>query len=121
MGAVPRKVLAAALRPLLPTGWKIEPSSRVVDNIPATVVQLRQLSIRRLTVAPVAFHEIDFRVTITAPGELQQGVEDRLDDDVLLLIVALDGAHIKWSECQKVIVGSRLGYDITLTITGNKE
>lgn len=120
MADLARKVLRAALLPLLPRNWKIEPSSRSVDNVPATVVQLRQLSIRRLPQAPVGLHEIDFRVTITAPGETQ-GVEDRLDDDVLLLIGALDTAGIKWSECQKVIAGSRLGYDITLTITAKKE
>jgi len=118
---VPRKVLEAALKPLLPKTWRLEGSGRPVDNVPATVVKLQQLAVRKLPQAPFALHEIDVRATITAPGEQTQTVEDKLDRDLLTFVTALDDARILWAEATKVIAESRLGYDITITITGKKD
>lgn len=117
----PRKVLASALERLLPRGWRLADSGRVVDNVPNTTVRLQQLAVRKLAEAPRGFHEIDVRATITAPGEHTQAAEDRLDRDLLQFILALEENKTKWTEATKVIADGRLGYDITLTILGSKE
>jgi len=117
----PRKLLGASLKPVLPRGWIIEGSGRVVANVPTTIVRLQQLAVRKLAQAPAGKHEIDIRATITAPGEDTKISEDKLDDDLLEFIIALESLHVRWSECTKVIADGRLGYDITLTILGSKE
>jgi hypothetical protein len=114
-------VLATALKPVLPKGWVIEGSSRPVANVPNTIVKLQQLAVRKLAQAPAARHEIDIRATITAPGEDTKITEDRLDDDLLTFLTALDDLHVKYGEATKVIAESRLGYDITITVLGMKE
>lgn len=117
----PRKVLAAAIKPVLPRGWLLEASGRPLPNVPTTTVKLQQLAVRKLPQAPGARHEIDIRATITAPGEDTKITEDKLDDDLLTFLSALDDLHVKWGECTKVIAESRLGYDVTITILGMKE
>lgn len=120
---IPRKSLAAALKPILPADWAIVPSGRSIDSIPSTTVQLKQLSIIRTPAAPSKSHTIEFVVTIAAPEQKTQAAEDRLDDQITDLLHALDDLSIAWTTCQKVIVSARreLGYDITLTITSSKE
>lgn len=119
---IPRKVLAASLKPILPTDWAIIPSGRSIDAVPTTTVQLKQMSIVRTPAAPSQSHTIAFVVTIAAPEQSTQAAEDRLDDQVTDLLHALDDLQIAWTEARKVAVTDRrIGYDIDLSITSNKE
>lgn len=123
MSRTPRLELAAKLRPLLPKGWSIVDNARKVDSVPTTIVQIRLLEVAKLPQAPGARHQLTYRVTISAPGESTQAVENRLDDDLITFLTALDTAKILWSTATKVEVGElkRIGYDITLTATGKKK
>lgn len=123
MSRTPRLELAATLRPLLPKTWNIVPNARSIDNVPTTVVQIRLLEVTKLRQAPGSRHELSYRITISAPGESNQSVENRLDDDLITFLTALDTARILWSTATKVEVGEmkRLGYDITITATGKKK
>lgn len=119
---IPRKVLADSLKPILPPDWAIIPSGRTIDAVPTTTVQLKQLSIIRTPAAPASNHTIEFVVTIAAPEQKTQAAEDRLDDQVVDLLHAFDDLQIAWTEARKVsVTDRRLGYDITLTITSQKE
>lgn len=95
------------------------PSSRKVDNIDRTVIQLQQLEIARLPQVQGKL-ALNFRATITAPQEGTQAAEDQLDDDVLDLLRALLVAEVLWTRCEKVKVDERLGYDIDITITADR-
>lgn len=123
MSRAPRIELQAALKPLLPRTWKIVPNARSVDSVPTTVVQIRLLEVTKLPQAPVALHQHTFRLTISAPQEKQQAAEDRLDDDLIVFLNALDEARIRWDTATKVEVGEmrRLGYDINVITTGKKK
>lgn len=119
----PRKLLADTLRPLLPKKWQIVETGRAVGNVPHTTVQLRQVSISRATAAPIATHDIEFLVTISAPEQATAYAEDTLDYQVAELLHALDGINVRWTRCEKVTVGdgARLAYDLTVIATSQKE
>lgn len=119
----PRKALAKVLKPLLPRTWAIIDSSRAIDRITRTTVQLRQTEIKRTPGAPLATHDIDFLVTIAVPEAATQAAEDKLDEQIDDLIHALDVAGLAWRDCRKVVTfeGQRLGYDLTLTIHSTKK
>ncbi len=123
MSRAPRLELAAQLKPLLPKTWTIVANARSVDSVPNTTVQIRLLEVSKLPQAPIALHQLSYRLTITAPGEVNQAVENRLDDDLITFLTALDTARIRWDTATKVEVGDmrRLGYDVTITATGNKK
>jgi hypothetical protein len=123
MGRTPRLELKAKLAPLLPKTWRVVDNARSIDSVPHTVVQIRLLEVSKLPQAPGARHLLSYRLTITAPGESNQAAENRLDDDLLTFLTALDAAHIRWDTASKVEVGDmrRIGYDITITATGNKK
>lgn len=118
---IPRKALAAALKPLLPRTWYIVDNQGTVDDVNRTVVRLKQLGITRLPQAPIGAHSVRFVITITAPNVSTQAAEDKLDDQVDDLIHALDGLNVEWTDATKVIAGDRLAYDINLTITSTKK
>lgn len=123
MSRTPRLELKAKLTPLLPKTWQVVDNARSIDNVPTTVVQIRLLEVSKLPQAIAAKHQLTYRVTITAPGELNQTAENRLDDDLITFLSALDAAHIMWGTATKVEVGEmrRLGYDVDITATGNRK
>lgn len=119
----PRAILAAHLKPLLPTSWRIITNEANTDTPNSTVVKISQQSFKRLPEAPQGAHLIEFVVAITTPYTDLAKAEDQLDDDMNAFIHALDElAGVAWSEATKVAVEGRgLGYDITLTIPSIKE
>jgi hypothetical protein len=125
---VPRKVVAAALRPLLPRGrkgWKVEASSRNVDVLDVPVVQIKQRRLERNTVAPAKVWDCELIITLWAPQTTTEAAEDALDDDYLpRLLDALEQIDgILWEDATKVRSDDdqRLGYDIRTTIPLVKE
>lgn len=117
----PRAVLAALLKPLLPTGWKIIDSHRNVDVVRVTTVKLRQLKITRAPAAPDGAHDIEFTVTVTTPFTDPAKAEDDLDGSVNALLHALDENRILWTDATKVLDNDHLAYDITVTLTSTKD
>lgn len=119
----PRTVLKELLKPLLPNTWRIIPHETNPDVQNTTVVMLKQESIDRNPAAPQGAHDITFTVTIESPLEGLERAEDILDDQVNLLIHKIDDLGIAWTTAKKVLAPSsgRLAYDITLTLTSNKE
>lgn len=117
MGAKSTRLqLADALKPLLPRGWKIEPSSRTVDKIKSPVVQLKQRGFRRVSGSRV--YAIEFECNITAPQETTLAAEDKLDDDAVTLAGSLTSAGILWDEFTKgtTVDTKQLAYTTTLTV-----
>lgn len=117
----PRQELAAALKPLLPSKWRIVDSSTNLDALSTTVVVLKQLRIERAPAAPAGAHSIGFVVTVASPLPDSQRAEDDLDDSVNALIHAIDVAGISWTLAEKVMFDNYLAYDITLTVVSTKE
>ncbi|GAB3118409.1 hypothetical protein [Glaciibacter psychrotolerans] len=117
----PRKDLAALLKPLLPRTWKIVEHQTTTDVLTVTKVTLKQLRIVRTPAAPQGAHDIEFIVTITSALTDPARAEDELDDQVNMLIHALDRAGIPWSSAAKVLDGDSLAYDITLTLTSTPD
>lgn len=121
MSAAPRHVLKAALKPLLPRGWKIIPYQNNPDTPSSVVVMLKLLRIARMEEAPDGAHTLEFTVTIISPHDDIEKAEDALDDQVLELTFALDTLGILWTAAEKVIASDRLAYDITVTLVSTKE
>lgn len=118
----PREALVDALTPLLPDSWKIVDSERGIDVGTNVSVLLKQQRFRRLGVAPLAFHSIDFVVTCVSPHEDFGKAEDQLDDAANELIHALDESGILWTEATKVLFADKyIAYDITLELESKKE
>lgn len=117
---IPRKELAALLKPILPRTWYIRDSMGTTDDVNRTIVKLKQMTIERLPQAPQGKHLIGFVVTISAPNANTQAAEDKLDDQVNALIHAVDSLGIEWKTATKVIDENRLAYDITLNLISTK-
>lgn len=118
-----RQLLAEALKPQLPKQWQIVSGGRSVGQVPHTVVQIRQTAIMHPAAAPIATHEIELLITISAPEKLTGFAEDTLDLQVDELLHALDIMNVRWTKCDKVTVSdsTRLAYDITVIATSQKE
>ena len=118
-----RQLLADALKPALPKNWQIVSGGRSVGQMPNTVVQIRQTAISHPAAAPIATHEVELLVTISAPEKSTGFAEDTLDYQVDELLHALDGMNVRWTKCDKVTIsdGTRLAYDITILATSQKE
>ncbi|ONI63907.1 hypothetical protein ALI44B_04585 [Leifsonia sp. ALI-44-B] len=120
----PRHVLERALKPLVTAHpkWRIIPYQRNVDALSGVIVMLKQKRITRLPEAPDGLHAIEFTATIVSPKTDTTAAEDELDDGVNALIHELDLAGIGWADAEKVKFDDQhLAYDITLTVTSNKE
>lgn len=125
VAGVPRKVVGAALLPLLPKRWKVIDSGRSFSNLAVPVVQIKQQGLERNTIAPVRVWDCRLVVTLWAPQSTTEAAEDALDDDYLPKLLAalelIDG--VLWEEATKVRSDDeqRLGYDISITIPLVKE
>ena len=113
----PRHVIAAAIKPMLPTRWKIIPYQRDPGVQLDTFVMFKQSDITRHPQMPQGAHLIVFTVTIVSPYQDETVAEDDLDATVPVLLHALDEARIAWTECTKTMFGDRLSYDITLSVS----
>jgi hypothetical protein len=118
----PKEALADALQPMLPEGWRVLMTERAADSTDGTELTLSQRTVRRARAAGTWEWEVDFQATITVAGTDMDRAETRLDDELLLLVKALDDASILWQSFEKGIYeGGRLGYQATITITAGRE
>lgn len=115
----PRLVLQNAIKPHLPKGWLIKPTSAKTDNVDATVVQFQQVRIEKLPQAPRGFLGIEFLMTVKSGKEQTQAAENDLDAAIVDLLFALTRAGFLWRDCDKRLFDNqtRLGYELTVTVT----
>lgn len=118
----PRDVLAAALKPILPRDWAIKATGASIDDIPTTVVRIRQRTIKRLPQAPIGQHLVGLVIEVSAPEQGVQRAEDTLDEQIDDFIHALDTLKIRWTGAEKVAPSQkRIAYEITLDVLSKKE
>jgi hypothetical protein len=117
-----RAELAALLAPLLPKDWLIVPNERAIETANRTVLRLSQQSIQRHPQAPLGAVLVTFKAAVIDPGTDIERAEDNLDDAVTSLLFAIDalGGSVAWTDANKALFESNLGYEISLTVTVSK-
>lgn len=118
-----RAQLAASLKPLLSTGWRIIDHQDNLDTFTSPVVMLKQQEIEPAPAAPAGAHIVTLVVTIADPKTDPGPAEDSLDENVDNLIHALDSIdYLNWTKATKVLFQDRyLAYDINLEVISRKE
>lgn len=118
-----RDELAAALTPLLPAGWKLIPYQDSVDTLNDVTVMLKLASVEKHPAAPLGAYLTKFTVTVVDPSKDMGKAEDRLDDELLALLAALDGINNSlWSTAEKVLFqDAYLAYDIAVQVVTRKD
>ena len=120
-----RKDLAAQLREKLPDDWTVLDVGVALENPLRPVVVIRQQDVKRNAGAPRKYRDKGFVVALVEPGLAVDLVEDALDDDVVLLLDALEDLPMPgliWTEAERVTFQGRFaGYDVHVTITTEKE
>ena len=115
----PRLKLQNAIKPHLPKGWLIKPTSAKTDNVTVPVVQFQQVRIEKLPQAPRGALAVEFLMTVKSGMEQTQAAENDLDAAIVDLLYALTKARFLWRDCNKVRMDNetRLGYELTVTVT----
>lgn len=116
-----RAVLLAAVQPLVPAQWQLVTDESAQDDVQLPRVTLSQRTIGPATFAGTAVHVVGFTVTVTVPDSDLGAAEDALDDDIEVFIWALDSARVLWTEATKGLYDGRLGYQLGVQITTNRE
>lgn len=118
-----REQLAAVLAPLLPTDWKLIPYQDSVDTLSDVTVMLKLASVEKHPSAPLGAYLARFTITVVDPSQDPQKAEDRLDDELLALLAALDSLNNSlWSTAEKVLFQDRyLAYDIAMQVVTRKD
>lgn len=115
-----RSHVAAALKTLLPKGWKIIPHQDNFDALSKQpVVMIRQQRITPSPQAPLGAHAVDFEVWLIDPASDPAVAETSLDDEVDTLLYALeDNASLSWSEAERIPYdGTYQAWNIRITVT----
>lgn len=115
----PRVDLEAALRPLLPSSWRVITRLGDADNADTTTLRLSQLTLRRIPAAPRSRSvEVVYLVELTVPSESLEHAEDQLDAEVASWLVAMTDKGLSWSDFTKTQTAEgRLGYRGEITTT----
>jgi hypothetical protein len=125
MGTNVRVLLADLLRPQLPPSWVVIPHGVTLENPQHQTVVVRGTTLVRTPGAPRLYRDAGFTVGLVEPGLDLALLEDQLDEDVALLIDALEAIDMPglvWGDAQRVTFDSKLhGWDIHLTITTEKD
>jgi len=121
-----RKTLIDALKPLLPSDWRLIPYATNLDTISRPVVMLRLKTIEKLAQAPLSHRTATFTLTVIEPRTEPGPADDALDDKLIDLLAAIDdfGAGLTWSTATSVVWGdpaSNPAYDIELQLPYAKE
>lgn len=119
-----REWLEDALKPVLPSGWRIIPNQRIPETIDRITVVIKHIRIAPLAEAPKGHLSNDVIITVADPHTDQARAEDALDDEVLELVNALQTiAGITWTGADKVLVNTtdNLGWDIACSIISRKK
>ena len=113
-----RAWLEAHLQPLLPETWRIVPGISSVKTLLVPAVYFEFTEIQKAAEWPSGHARAVFDVIVIDPRtDLEQG-EDGVDDEVVELILALDGhAQINWTVAKKESFAERyFGWRIAVTV-----
>lgn len=109
----------------IPPKWRVYPYGYVPDNATAPIIVVRQTSIARNKTRPRTVQDTGFTVALVEPAIDPRRVEDDLDADIDTLIDILETLAfpgLVWTGAQRVTFENRFhGYDVTVTITTEKE
>lgn len=109
------------IKPLVPKSWAVLPS-QMTDSITKTTVALSLNTIERFPQAPQYIRIVTYTLTIASPMGKASETDDRVDDEILTLLNALDDIEgLAWTRAERGVLGNNPGFDITLTFTFEKE
>lgn len=109
------------IKPLLPKTWAVLPG-QMTDSITRTTVALTLNTIERFPQAPINIRIVSYTLTIAVPMAKASETDDRVDDDILTLLNALDDIEgVAWTRAERGVLGQNPGFDITFTFTFEKE
>lgn len=123
-----RKVVIAALKPLLPPKWNVKEFNSLPDTIDRPSVVLVFDSYEKSAGAPRSRQRFaTFVLTIVTPKMLPGVADDDLDDIVIELLNAIDDINVgkppskqiglTWSTAKQGVAAGRPGFDITLRVS----
>lgn len=116
--------LSTAIKPLLPTGWKLVGYEDTIDEPDTTTVVLKLRSVQRLPAAPRGAYLTEWVVTVISSHSDPEKADPGLFDGLINFLDDLDTADgldwLGWTTAQKVIDSGRLAYDITIQTTTTK-
>lgn len=116
----PREALASKLSEIITYDFAWGDTG--FDLLSKPVFLLKQESFSRLPAAPLAFHLVNFVITIVSPLEDRGKAEDSLDGLVNAFIHDIDAAGIPWTTAEKVQYDGRyVAYDINVQLESLKE
>ena len=120
-----RTDVANKLRELLPAKWLIIDHAVALDNPINPVILVRQMSLARTAGGPRQYRDAALTIALVEPGFDVAQVERALDDDVELLVDALETIDIPgliWTGADRVTFDDRFhGYDVHVTVTIGKD
>jgi hypothetical protein len=120
-----RAHLMEALKPLLPSSWKLLPYFTNLDVQTGVVAMLVLESVERAPANPQGSHVVSFTLQLREPKTDPSRREDSLDSSFDDLVYALDRVPgLWWSKAERVIHGNEgnesLAFDIALSVLTEK-
>lgn len=115
----PRQALAEALKPNLPSTWKIVPYTDKIDVPTTTVLMLRLTALTRYQPAPQAGFTGEFEFILATPHTDPERAEDDLDQSFITLANLLNASrNVLWTRAEKgsVINSEALAYSFTVEV-----
>lgn len=124
-----RKTLIAALKPLLPTRWRLEPNMPGFDRLDRVTVSLRIDKIERAPELSKMHRWYTCTLRVTDPSQNIDTLDDSLDDDIIGLLNAIDdiipanGPVIAWTTAERGVVedSTYFAFDITIRMLYQKK
>lgn len=124
-----RHALIAALKPLLPSSWRLVKNMPGLDTLDRVTVTLRIDKIERAPELSKRHRWYTCTLRVTDPSQDIDNVDDALDDDIVDLLNAIDdiipgdGPVIAWTTAERgVVEGSTyFAFDITIRMLYQKE
>ena len=120
-----RDTIADFIVPLLPSTWKVVPYSTNLDVLDTVVVMFKQTSVERLMngagrVRNSYLHSIT--CTVIDPHQDLKRSQDALDDELMQVLIALDGYdNLWWEDANSGNYNAEiLGYDISIKVISTK-
>jgi hypothetical protein len=118
-----RDRFTAAVKPLLPDGWRFIPNQSTPEKITVVTVVLKHLEISPLEQAPRDHLGSSLVLTVLSPLGDDIKAENELDDAVLDLAHALQAvaSWVRLDRAKKIrdATTDRLGWDLELTAITN--
>lgn len=115
-----RQDLDAALKPVLPTKWKLYGYADEIDPPLHPVVMIRQSKVERSPAAPSGIWQHTIAVFVMVPQTDPERAEDALDNALDTLIECIEDLSfpgLTWTGAERVTAGNLPAYEISLTIT----